>query len=77
MRNSGNIFYLCIPGAQSNEGSRILIAKTWMVEGKLLPHTVLLSLEYVNHLGELDSSKSFAENIDFGHFVLVNMDQYW
>ena len=47
-----------------------------MVEGKLLPHTVLLNLESVNHLGELDSSKSFPESIDFGLFVLVNMDQY-
>ena len=38
-------FYLPLhPGTQSNEGSRILIAKTWMVEGKLLPHTVLLNL---------------------------------
>ena len=47
-----------------------------MVEGKFLPHTVLLNLESVNHLGELDLSKSFAEIIDFGLFVLVNMDQY-
>ena len=45
-----------------------------MVEGKLLPHTVLLKWESANHLGELDLSKSFAEIIDFGLFILVNMD---
>ena len=48
-----------------------------MVKGKLLPHTVLLNSESINHLGKLDLNKSFAESIDFGLFVLVNMDQYW
>ena len=47
-----------------------------MVEGKLLPHTVLLNSESVNHLGELDSSKSFTEIVDFGIFIFVNMDYY-
>ena len=47
-----------------------------MVEGKLLPHTVLLNSESVNHLGpgELDFSKSFAEIIDFVLFIPVDMD---
>ena len=48
-----------------------------MVEGKLLAPRVLLTLESVNHLGELNSSKSFAETvINFGLFILVNMDHY-
>ena len=54
----------------------MLIAKTSMVEGKLLLHTVLLNLESVDHVGELDSSKSLAEIIHFGLFIFVNMDHF-
>ena len=44
-----------------------------MVEGKLLPHTVLLNLESVNHLGELGFGKSFTEIIDFGLSGLLSL----
>ena len=47
-----------------------------MVEGKLLPCTVLLNLESVDHLGELDLSKSFAQIIGFRLFILIDMDYY-
>ena len=42
-----------------------------MVEGKLLPHTVLLNMESVNYLGELDLSKSFTKALILGSLALL------
>ena len=70
-RKFWNIFYIFIPSVQSNEGSKTLQAKMWMVTIKRLPYTVLLNLEIVCHLGKLNAIKDYSKLSTFTALFLL------